>query len=133
MNTKLIKLLTFMGNEEVKELALKVISNDVSTVSLTMLFPFLSSSDLDEIVQELILKNKSRQIISALPFVSSKTMSLILEKIKSGELTDINETALYPFLNKDQLKSLFNDLVTEMLKEEVEEEIEEPTVHFEGN
>lgn len=108
---KITSLLPFMDNEELKQLAHDIIEGKTDTVKLTLLFPFLKQDDLNEIVETLIEKGQSKQIYSALPFVSKETLTKIHDAYKQGKLENFKEEALLPFLDKDTIKSLFDDLV----------------------
>ena len=122
--SKLIHILPFMESEELRELALNIINEEVKGVKLVHLFPFLSNDDLDEIVDLLIEKKMGRQLTCVLPFVSKKTLNKIYEGVQEGKITDIKEHVMYPFLGKEKLKSMFNDLVKKAQKEAEEEENE---------
>ena len=108
---KLVTMLPFMESEEIKELALKVINKEVKGIKLVVLYPFLRREDLDEIVELCIEKGLSKELNWALPFVSKKTIEKIYEGIKDGSLKGIKEHMLFPFLGKEQRKTIFDDLV----------------------
>ena len=108
---KLTHILPFMETEELKELAIKVVNEEVKGVKLMTLFPFLSRESLDEIVELLIQKGKGREITSILPFASKKSVKRILEGIKDGSITGVKENFLYPFLGEEELKEMFDVLV----------------------
>jgi hypothetical protein len=110
-NLKLTHILPFMETEELKELALKVINDEVKGVKLMTLFPFLSRENLDEIVELLIQKGKGRELTRVLPFASKKTVKQIMEGIKDGSIKGVKENHLYPFLEEGELKEMFDALV----------------------
>ena len=120
---KMIGLLPFMDNEELKELALKIFNGEVKGIKLVVLYPFLSNEDLDEIIDLCIEKGFTKQITHALPFVSKSTLNKIYDGVKEGTITGVKESSLYPFLGKDKIKSIFDDLVNEasMAAQEAEE------------
>ncbi|MCK4552096.1 MAG: hypothetical protein KAU02_04190 [Tenericutes bacterium] len=108
---KLMHILPFMESEELKELAIKVINKEIKGVKLIILLPFLRRDDLNEIVDKLIENKQGKELSYAIPFVSTKTIERIYQGVKSGEIEGVKPTLLYPFLDKDKLKELFNDLV----------------------
>lgn len=110
---KLIQLLPFMENEEIKELALQILNNEVEGIKLVVVYPFLSSEDLDEIVDILIERKETRSLQMALPFISREKVSAIHEKVQSGELEGIKETMLLPFLGKKAIKRMVKDLINQ--------------------
>ncbi len=119
---KLKYLFPFMESEELKELAIKIINEEVKGVKLRMLFPFLRNKDLNDIVDLLIEKNDGRNLSYAIPFVSHERLQAIYKAVREGKITNIKESHLYPFLDKDQLKEIFNDLVKEAMENPEEDE-----------
>lgn len=140
MTKKLVHILPFMEDEDIKDLAIKVINKEVTGVKLVMLFPFLKQSDLEEIVEELIAVNDGKNLSRALPFVKTEMVNRIYEGVKDGSITGVKETYLYPFLGKNQLKSMFDELVKEAMENkdsdtdlEVEIETDEEELHVHIN
>jgi len=117
---KLMALLPFMDEEEIKELATKIINGEVKGISLVVLFPFLSREDFDEIVQQLIEQKDFKQLYGALPFLSKTTLNNLYTLVKDGKLEGFKEEALLPFLGKDQLKGLFDELVKDAMNQTTE-------------
>jgi len=113
---KLISLLPFMDEEELKELAQKIINKEITGVRLAILFPFLSSHYLEELVDELIKTNSTKELYQALPFLSKESVQKIYDSVKKGELKGFKEHALIPFLGKSAIKDLFNTLVKEAME-----------------
>jgi hypothetical protein len=110
---KLVRILPFMEQEEIKKLAYEIINGEVEGVKLVMLFPFLSNDDLDEIVDLLLEKNDGKALQRAVPFARKATVDKIYKAIQDGKIEGIDETYLFPFLGKDQLKSMFKIFVKE--------------------
>ncbi len=110
---KLISLLPFMENEEIKELALQILSGEVTGVKLVVLFPFLSSEGLDEVVDILIEKKQVKQLMTALPFISRDKVNELYDLCKSGELEDCNEMMFLPFLGKSKIKAMIKVIIKE--------------------
>lgn len=122
--SKLMHILPFMENEELKELAFKIINGEVKGVKLYMLYPFLSRADLDEIIKLMIEKGDTTNLKACLPFASKETVDLIYQGIKEGKIKDMKEHYLYPFLGKDKIKEMFDDLVRRAADEPDDEEHE---------
>lgn len=114
---KLISLLPFMENEEIRELAEQIISGEVTGVKLVVLFPFLKTEDLEAIVDQLVEKNDTKQILTALPFVSREKVSELYDLCKEGKLENCKESMFLPFLGKSKIK----DLVKELIKQAKEQ------------
>jgi hypothetical protein len=112
-NVKLTHILPFMETEELKDLAKKIINEEVKGVKLVTVFPFLSNEDLDEVVDLLIEKGKGKKLSYVLPFASKKTIKKIMDGVKDGSITGLKEHYLYPFLGNEELKSMFDKLVKE--------------------
>lgn len=122
---KLTSLLPFMEKEELKELAQKIVNKEVTGVPLALLFPFLDRENLDELVDGLIKNGSSKELYSALPFLSKKSVQDLYEKVKSGELTGFKEQALIPFLGKSAIKEIFDSLVKEAMENPIENDDDE--------
>ena len=112
------KYLPFMNDEDLEELADKILSNEVTEVPLYKLYPFLSKHKLEEIVEQLIEKNDHDHLKHALPFISENTIHLIREKITEGKLEGFDESHLLPFMNPTEIKELFYAKLKEIKKEE---------------
>lgn len=122
---KLAHILPFMESNELKELALKIVNNEVEGVKIAIIYPFLSNEDLDEVVEALIKDNKGKELTQALPFVSEESLNKIFEAIKAGTIEGLKEQALYPFLGKDKIKEMFDILVKECQEKAKEHKEEE--------
>lgn len=113
---KLVRLLPFMGKDELKDLAMKIINGEVQGVSLSMLFPFLHGEYLTEIADLLIEKKDVKNLRKVIPFARKETVQKIYDGVKDGTLEGFDETYLYPFLGRDMLKGLFDKLVKEAME-----------------
>ena len=127
---KLVRILPFMDNEEIKELAYQIINEEVKGVRLVLLFPFLSNSDLDEIVDVLIEKKDAKKLQHAIPFASRETVDKIYKAVQAGEIEGLKESFLFPFLGKDQLKSMFKIFVEQAKNESDDESDDETHIHI---
>ena len=110
---KLARILPFMEKSELKELAYKIMNKEVEGIKLFIVFPFLDRADFDEIVDLLIQNNDSKNLERAIPFASKTKIDAIQEAIISGKITGIDEYRLYPFLSKDKLKGMFDQILKE--------------------
>lgn len=125
---KLLHLLPFMDDEDLKELVQKIKSKEVKGVKLVHLYPFLDRSEIDELVDEIIKDGKPKDLYSALPFMSRQKLNDVYEKIQSGELEGFKEQALLPFLGRDKIKELVNKVIKDNLDsnlEDLDDEISE--------
>jgi hypothetical protein len=111
--SKIEQLFPFMEEEDLKNLAMKIIHQEVDGIQLTALFPFLSKKDLDEVIQILIDQKDGFHLKRSLPFMSEETMNHVLEAVRNGDIEGLTETHFYPFLSKDTLKNLFDAYVQE--------------------
>lgn len=112
------KYLPFMNDEDLEELAEKILSKEVTEVPLRKLYPFLSKQKLNELVNQMIEQNDQESIKHALPFVSRETINLIREKIDEGKLEDFDESHLLPFMSPEEVKKMFYQKLKETQKEE---------------
>lgn len=112
------KYLPFMNDEDLEELADKILSNEVTEVPLYKLYPFLSRHKLEEIVAQMIEKNEHEHLMHVLPFVSANTIQMIREKISEGKLEGFDESHLLPFMSPNDIKDLFYSKLKEAKKEE---------------
>lgn len=122
---KLISLLPFMEREEIRELAEQIISGEVKGVKLVVLFPFLGTEDLEAIVDQLIEKNDTRQIMTALPFVSREKVSELYDLCKEGKIENCKETTFLPFLGRSKIKEMVKDLVKQAKEQAKEQGLDE--------
>ncbi len=110
---KLAALLPFMDKEELQSLANDIIEGKKDNIKLAIIFPFLKKDTLEDIVDKLIEKDKSKELYTALPFLNKSTIMKIHQAYKDGKLTHFKEEALLPFLDKDTIKQMFDELVKE--------------------
>jgi hypothetical protein len=108
-----MSILPFMDSEELKELADQIVAGEVTNVSLTMVYPFLKSKHIEELIEQMTEKSSYKQIYTALPFLKKEAINRLYERVQNGELEGFKEEALIPFLGKSQLKDIFNKLVKE--------------------
>lgn len=108
---KATHLLPFMSNEDLNELAESIISGDTKGVPLAMVYPFLDRDDLDRLVEQAASQGRTKDVVSALPFLSKEAVQRLHERVASGELEGVREEAFLPFLGKAKIKELFKQYV----------------------
>lgn len=126
---KLMALLPFMEKEEIKEFATKIANGEIKGISLAVVYPFLNREDLDELVQHLIEKGRNKDLYAAIPFLSKSALNTLYENVKSGKIEGFKQEVLLPFLGKDKIKELFDDLV-QKAQEEGSDEDDDVSVIF---
>ena len=117
---KYTHLLPFMEKEELKNVAHQIINGELQGVKLVTLFPFLGKSALNEIVDILIEKKDSHNLKRAIPFMSREKVQIIYEAAEKGEIKDFNPAVCLPFLESEQIKKIFNDLIKKASSESTE-------------
>jgi len=133
---KYTHLLPFLDREEIKDLAMKIISGEVKNVKIVTLYPFLDRETMDEIVNKLIEAEDAKGLKYSLPFISKESISKIYDAVKKGELEGLKESYLMPFMGQSKIKEMFADLIkkasdgTEDLEDEVED-LEDDFENFE--
>ncbi len=121
---KLMKLLPFMDDEDLKELVTKIKNNEVKGVKLVHLYPFLNRDDIDELVDGIIENGNSKDLYSALPFMSKEKLNEIYDRVHAGELEGFREEALLPFLGRKKIKELIDQAISKTQEEEKPEKAE---------
>jgi len=110
---KYTQLLPFLDKDELKKVASEVISGEIKNVRLETLFPFLDHEALNDLVAELIQKKDSKTLQKTLPFISRSKVQEIYESAQRGELPDFDTTHCIPFLDPEQVKKIFRDLISQ--------------------
>ena len=106
------KLITFLDDNELKDLLTKVLTsegNRYKDVELKDLFAYLPITSIDEIFLERL--KKGEEITYFLPFVSHETLKNLVELYCNDKLDyslDINKIAL--FLDKDDISLLYQHM-----------------------
>jgi hypothetical protein len=115
------KYLPFMDRNDLEELVDKIISGEVTEVSLYKTFPFLSNESLDKLVDHMIKEQDRKNLTRSLPFVSKETLNKIKVAIDEGKLEDFDDSRLLPFMDSAGIKDLFYAKLRKQ-KEEPKEE-----------
>lgn len=104
---KIIKMLPFLGEKELNELAEEIIRSEdgeVEGLKLHHVAPFLNKDKTDELF--LLTVSSGNMNHKLLPFVSDECLNELVESIIQGEVT-LNADVLYPFLPKEAIRKLF--------------------------
>ena len=64
-----------------------------------------------------------KYLYGALPFLNTESIDALYKKVKAGNIKGFREEALVPFLSKDKVKELFDDLVANTKDEDLDEKI----------
>ena len=114
LKNKLLKEIEGIGdivNDDLKGLVEKIKNNEVKGVRYTHLYPFLNDRDIDELVDLLVKDGNAKDLYSALPFMSDKRLEQLHKEVKAGKVEGFKESALLPFLGKDAIKAMVEDLI----------------------
>lgn len=108
MTVKLVKILPFMDEEDIHEIVQKIIENDkkFKDVDLVAIMPFVSKEDADTLFLNK-LNNDDSISIELVHFVSSECLSKLVDAYIEGKYENLDVDALYPFLDKEDVKKLF--------------------------
>lgn len=115
---KLAALLPFMDQEEIDELADKIVAGEVDNVELAMVYPFIGREKLESLVDRMIDNKTFRHVYSALPFLSKERVGELYERVQQEKIEGFQEAALLPFLGKDKIKDIFNRMMEDSAKSE---------------
>lgn len=118
---KLLKILPFLDDDDLKGLVEKIKTNEIKGVKFTHLYPFLSDKDIDELVDLLVKDGKARDLYSALPFMSDERLERLHKEVKEGKIEGFKEEALLPFLGKDAIKAMVEDLIKNHVEDKNDE------------
>ncbi len=128
---KLMSILPFLEAADIKELIEKIKTNELKGVKFTQLYPFLNDNEVDELVDFLVEQGKTREVYSALPFMTDARFDRLHTEVTEGKLEGFKEEALLPFLGTDKIKELVQNLIKNSveskldgLDEEISDKIE---------
>ncbi|AIO19283.1 hypothetical protein KQ51_01407 [Candidatus Izimaplasma bacterium HR1] len=118
---KLLNLLPFMDDEDIKELVNKIKTKEVKGVKLVHLYPFLESNEVDELVDEIVKDGNKKDLYTALPFMSRQRLNKLYEEVKEGKVEGFKEQALLPFLGQSKIKELVEAAIKKGFDENLED------------
>lgn len=138
----LFKLLPFLEDEELEELANKIINSETNEFkgvrignllpfldedfigqlaklcvqegkSYHEFLPFLDDDDVDDILLKVAVEHPLRhEFYSLLPFASSDALSKLLDLILKKE-SEVDVNKIYPFLDEDDISKLFKIIMSQ--------------------
>ena len=115
---ELIKMLPFLGSAEKKELVEAILNNELleGHVSTLAIVPFLESEDVSRLFQASLTGQINDNPSSFLPFLSDEEISNLINQIQSGEQKNLPIETVMPYLDFDQIKSLFGQVLDSLKK-----------------
>jgi hypothetical protein len=111
-NVSLKSILPFVDDDTLKSLAQKVIASngDFQGLTLASLFPFMDDEDVDRaFISEVEKGDPSASTLA--PFASEDAFHYLVKEYLSGKLEHFDLDAFYPFMDEDDLKTLFNKVI----------------------
>lgn len=114
INSRLLRILPFMEDEDVHEIVQKVLASDpeFAKLKLPAIMPFLNDEDCDAVFKKaLTTKELERYIVAVVPFVSQKALAVLVDQYLEGAYPDLNIDGLYPFLDSKDIRRIFNYLM----------------------
>ena len=111
----LVTALPFMDKEDLHELVDKILaeSEEYKDLSLVMVFPFLDKKDCDKLFMQFVIEGKDCKysVVALAPFVSQECLSKLVDEYINGKYQDVEMSMLYPFLDKKDVKRVFNHII----------------------
>lgn len=105
--TDLEKLLPYLGEEEVNELAKRILGSEDRKwkgIGIKRILPFLNSDRVDELCQEAVEKGEDYKVF--LPYLSGGKMHEMVAEVLEGGLA-MELDAMYPFMNEADIRKVF--------------------------
>lgn len=101
------KMLPFLEDEEVNELAKRILESENGEwkgIQISRVLPFLDSGIVEELCRKSMEKGQDYKTF--LPYLSYKGMHEIVTDVLEGRLA-IELDAMYPFMGKEDIKKVF--------------------------
>ncbi len=104
---KLLRMLPFLGEEDIHALLEKILASDqaVQGLDLSAIMPFLEEEDCDRLFLR-SLETGGEVTMDIVPFVSESCLGTVIDAYIGGKYPNLNVDSLYPFLDSDSLKKL---------------------------
>jgi hypothetical protein len=120
MKMKLVRMLPFLEDEELKELVDAILNNELeeNSISVMEIVPFLEEEDTNRLFQAAIEEKIDVNPVVFFPFLEKEVIDQVIEKIQSGEITTISIDSITPFLDDNQIKKIFKNLLNSMKKKQ---------------
>ena len=108
LTNKLVKILSFMDEEDIHEIVDKIINDDpdLKDVNVVAIMPFLEEEDCDKIFLKK-LQQDDDVALELINYVSEECLSYLVDAYINGKYPNLNVDKLYPFLDGDDVKKLF--------------------------
>jgi hypothetical protein len=108
------ELLPFIDGDDVGKLAEKILEDgsEYSKIPLSKLFPFMDDDLIDKIFIQKVQRNDS-QAFELAPFASKGAFHELVKRYLAGDLRDFDLDAFYPFMDGDDIKSVFKKVLSE--------------------
>lgn len=112
--SNLTSILPFMEEEDVFDIAKKIIEKKEQKISLVEVLPFLNERHCDELFLQAIEQEEFiNQATSFAPFVSEDCLSKVVDGYLEGKYQNLNLSTLYPFMKNEDVKRIFHYLYTQ--------------------
>ncbi len=108
VTSRLAKVLPYMDEDDIHEVALRILKDDpeFEGLDLEVVMPFMDDEDIDAIFMKMI--NDGKEInLKLVHFVDSKCLSKLVDLYVQGKYQDLDVDALYPYLDKNDIKRIF--------------------------
>ena len=112
---KLAKMLPFMDEAEIHEIAEKVIAGDeeFKDVDIASLMPFMSKEDCGVLFEKSLAANDEnpgcdgKLYLKCVPYVGEETLSKLVDRYVEGGFENIRMDNIYPYLSSADVKRIF--------------------------
>ena len=112
---KLAKLLPFMEEAEIHEIAEKVLAGDEEfrDVDITSLLPFMSQEDCGVLFEKSLEANDKepgvdgKLYLKCVPYVGEEVLSQLVDRYVAGSFENIRMDNIYPYLSSADVKRIF--------------------------
>lgn len=113
---RLLKVLPFMSRDDLHELVEELLKDEESLASadIVAFLPFLSQDDCDMLFMK-VLKDGNRRFdpLEIAPFVSAKSLTIVVDEYLKGEFQETPMDELYPFLSSADVKRVFKHIMSQ--------------------
>lgn len=98
LTNKLVKILSFMDEEDIHEIVDKIINDDpdLKDVNVVAIMPFLEEEDCDKIFLKK-LQQDDDVALELINYVSEECLSYLVDAYINGKYPNLNVDKLYPF------------------------------------
>lgn len=111
---KLLRLLPYMSKDDTHEVCVKLLekNDSLAKVNVSSIMPFLTSEDCDAIFVRCIeINNTDYDLATAIPYVSAKCLSGVVDNYIAGKYPELVIDDLYPFLSDEDIKRIFYHII----------------------